>query len=129
MQKLKLNTFMLVVLVMSCSATSQSTKTVAENERTNSKCSEYAGKYENRTVTCENGILFIQRTVSQSEAQGQRFTAPKLKMIKEKDDHYMLERIPAAKIKFIRDTKGQIIEINVLNRSGQWETSKKDMSK
>ncbi|MEZ5346126.1 MAG: retropepsin-like aspartic protease [Pyrinomonadaceae bacterium] len=76
---------------------------------------EFTGKYGVRRISEENGSLFIQR-------EG----GPLLKLIKTGKDEYSLENIPAAKINFVRDQKGSITAIRVLNPKGEWETSARD---
>lgn len=76
---------------------------------------DYAGSYGERSISIEDGALFLQR-------QG----GPKLKMVAAGRDEFMLERVPEARIKFVRDADGAVVEIQVLNRVGEWEKSKKD---
>ena len=78
----------------------------------------YVGRYGERTISAEDGVLFLQR-------QG----GPKIKLITATKDEFTLERIPNARIKFVRDNSGKITELQVLNREGQWENSKKEQSK
>lgn len=78
---------------------------------------DYVGRYGERTISSEGGALFIQRPGGQ-----------KLKMVAAAEkDNFTLEQVPAAQIKFIRDGAGSVTEVQVLNREGQWEKSKKDM--
>jgi hypothetical protein len=76
---------------------------------------EYAGSYGARSISSEDGAMFLQR-------QG----GPKLKLIQVAPDEFTLEAVPGARIKFVRDGSGKIAELQVLNREGQWEGSKKD---
>lgn len=76
---------------------------------------DYPGKYGERTISVEDGAVFIQR-------QG----GPKLKMISVAKDEFALEIVPEARIKFIRDDGGKVVAVNVLNRSGAWEKAAKD---
>lgn len=71
---------------------------------------DYAGSYGDRTITEENGSLFIQRP------NGMR-----LKLVPIARDEFTLEQIPAARFKFTRDASGNITEIQVLNPQGTWE--------
>lgn len=71
---------------------------------------DYSGQYGERTVSVEDGALFLQR-------QG----GPKLKLTPVAVDEFALERIPEARIKFIRNENGKVVAINVLNRAGAWE--------
>jgi hypothetical protein len=76
---------------------------------------DYSGRYGERTVSVEDGALFIHR-------QG----GPKLKLVPAAKDEFVLERIPEARIKFIRIEGGKVVAINVLNRAGEWEKAAKD---
>jgi predicted aspartyl protease len=76
---------------------------------------DYSGKYGERTVTVEDGALFLQR-------QG----GPRLKLASVARDEFALEIVPEARIKFIRGEDGKVLAINVLNRTGQWEKAVKD---
>jgi predicted aspartyl protease len=76
---------------------------------------ELIGKYSDRTISADGGDLFIQRP-----------SGVKLKLVAISKDEYTLAQVPAARIKFVRDEKGVIIEIQVLNAAGAWETAKKD---
>ncbi len=76
---------------------------------------DYAGRYGERTVSSEDGSLYIQRPGGQ-----------KIKMVAAAKDEFTLERIPAARIKFARDETGKVTEIQVLNPEGNWEKSKKE---
>lgn len=80
-----------------------------------SESSEYAGSYGARSISLEDGAMFLQR-------QG----GPKLKLVQVAKDEFTLEAVPGAQIKFVRDGVGKIAELRVLNREGQWEASKKD---
>ena len=76
----------------------------------------YVGRYGERTITVEDGSLNLQR-------QG----GPKIKLVAASKDEFTIERIPTARIKFVRDETGKVTEIQVLNRDGNWEKSKKEM--
>ena len=79
---------------------------------------DYVGHYGERMISADGGALVIQRP-----------GGPKLKMVATSaKDEFTLEQIPAAKIKFIRDDAGKVTEVQVLNREGKWEASKKDKS-
>jgi hypothetical protein len=80
-----------------------------------SELREYAGRFGQRSILLEGGSLFIQR-------EG----GSKLKMVTVSKDEFTLAEIPRAKIKFVRDQGGTITEIRILNRNGEWETSKRD---
>ncbi|MBK9153346.1 MAG: aspartyl protease family protein [Chloracidobacterium sp.] len=78
---------------------------------------EYGGSYGDRTITEENGTLFLQRT-----------GGPKLKLLPgEAKDEFRLEIVPTARIKFVRDAKGQVSEVHVLTQQGAWEKSIRDI--
>lgn len=76
---------------------------------------EYAGKYGDRTVSAENGDLYIQRP-----------NGMKLKLVSVAKDEFTLEQVPAARLKFARDADGKIIEIQILTPAGVWEKATKD---
>ena len=78
--------------------------------------SEYIGSYGDRTISEENGNLFIQRP-----------NGMKLKLVQISKDEFTLERIPTAKLKFSRDANGKISEIQVLNQAGVWEKAAKNL--
>jgi hypothetical protein len=75
---------------------------------------DYPGKYGERTISVEDGVLFIQR-------QG----GPRLKMTSVAGDEFALEVVPEARIKFVRGDDGKVVAINVLNRAGVWEKAAK----
>ena len=62
-----------------------------------------------------DGSLFLQRR-----------DGPKIKLVLVSKDEFTLEPIPAARIKFVRDESGKVTELQVLNRAGQWEKSKRE---
>jgi hypothetical protein len=75
---------------------------------------EYTGRYGERTISSENDALYFQR-------EG----GPKLRLTQVTKDEYKLEAVPEARLKFVRDENGKIKELQVLNRSGEWEISKR----
>ena len=77
--------------------------------------SHYSGCFESRTISLEDGELYLQR-------QG----GPKLKLLSACKDEFTLEWIPEARVRFIRGDNGDVTELHVLNRAGDWEKSKKD---
>lgn len=91
----------------------ESSPTTTEENR--SELQAYAGRYGQRTISFENGALYLQRD-----------GGPKLKMIPASDGEFTLEGIPMARIKFVGSNQ-KMIELHVLNREGQWEVAKKDM--
>jgi predicted aspartyl protease len=76
---------------------------------------DFTGKYGDRTITSEGGDLFIQRP-----------NGMKLKLVNLSKDEFTLEQAPAARIKFNRDEKGVVTEVQVLNQTGAWETARKN---
>jgi hypothetical protein len=76
---------------------------------------DFVGSYGIRTISFEDGALYLQR-------QG----GPKVKLVAAGKDEFTLEPVPSARISFVRGETGKVIELRVLNRSGEWETSKKD---
>jgi hypothetical protein len=77
---------------------------------------EYAGKYEIRTITVSEEGLFLQRV-----------GGPKLRLVPEEEpDRFFVELVPAGKVRFVRDETGVIVEMNVLNLEGDWETSRRE---
>ncbi|MEP6707324.1 MAG: DUF4440 domain-containing protein [Pyrinomonadaceae bacterium] len=80
-----------------------------------SSLQDYVGRYDQRTISAEDGALYLQR-------QG----GPKIKLVPAAKDEFTIERIPSARIKFVRDETGKVTEIQVLNREGNWEKSKKE---
>ena len=81
----------------------------------NAKFKDYVGQYGERTISDDGENLYIQRPNGQ-----------KLKLVEVAKDEYFLEPVPTAKVKFVRDDGGKIIEINVLTRDRAWEKAKKD---
>ena len=80
-----------------------------------SELRDYVGQYGERTISLEDGVLFLQR-------QG----GPKLKLVSVSKDEFSLEAIPTARIKFLRENMRKVTELQVLNRDGEWEKSRKD---
>ncbi len=87
---------------------------------------EYAGNYGDRTISVEKGSLYIQREAPASQAPGRQISAPKLKLLADGKDEFVLEQYPSGRVKFVRDDAGAIVEVQVLTLQGQWETSKRD---
>jgi len=79
--------------------------------------SQYIGCFGSRTISLEGRELHLQR-------QG----GPKLKLLPACKDEFGLEWISEARIRFIRSDDGNITELHVLNRAGEWEKSKKDQA-
>jgi Aspartyl protease len=75
---------------------------------------DYGGRYGERTITAENDALYLQR-------EG----GPRLKLKPVSKDEFTLEEVPEARMKFVIDENGKIKELRVLNRSGEWEISKR----
>lgn len=80
-----------------------------------SELRDYIGRYGERMISLEDGVLFLQR-------QG----GPKLKLVSVSKDEFTLEAIPTARIKFLREGMGKVAELQVLNRAGDWEKSRKE---
>jgi predicted aspartyl protease len=76
---------------------------------------DLVGKYGDRTISGKGSDLYIQRP-----------NGMKLKLISLSKDEFTLEQVPAARIKFVRDEKGAVTGIQVLNAAGVWESAKKD---
>lgn len=76
---------------------------------------DYVGQYGDRTISDDGEHLYIQRP-----------NGMKLKLVELSKDEFKPEIVPNARIKFIRDENGKIIEINVLNPAGTWEKAKKE---
>jgi C-terminal processing protease CtpA/Prc len=72
----------------------------------------YAGTYEDRTVTFENGKLYYQRT-----------DRPKYEMIPMAEDMFSLKDLPYFRIKFNRDSEGKITEFIGLYDDGHSDKS------
>ncbi len=89
---------------------------------------EYEGTYSNRNIFFENGNLFMQRNDGNTIATSlnERVSTPKLLMVQDKIDHFHLEVIPTAKIKFGRNEQREVTELHVLNAQGEWEISTKE---
>lgn len=75
---------------------------------------DYVGTYGERAITFEKGALFLQRR-----------GGPRMKLIASGKDEFTLEPVPAARLAFVRDENGKVIQLRVLNQNGEWETSKK----
>lgn len=70
----------------------------------------YEGTYGERTISIDSGSLYLQR------AGGER-----LRLLPVSKDEFSLEKIPEARVRFVRSDDGNVIGIEVLNRSGVWE--------
>jgi predicted aspartyl protease len=77
-----------------------------------SDLANYAGVYGERTISAENGSLYIQRP-----------GGTKLKLIPVGPDEFYPEPIPSGRIRFIKNAAGKFDELRVLNPQGVWETS------
>lgn len=75
---------------------------------------DYVGSYGIRAISFEDGALYLQR-------QG----GPKVKLVAAGKDEFTLEPVPSARVTFVRGESGKVSELRVLNRAGEWETSKK----
>ena len=97
----------------SANATQPSTETPAGGNV--SELRDYIGRYGERMISLEDGVLFLQRQ-----------SGPKLKLVSVSKDEFALEAIPTARIKFLRENMGKVTELQVLNRAGEWEKSRKE---
>lgn len=80
----------------------------------------FAGLYGVRRVTEENGDLYLQRL------SGPQGGGPKIKLSETSKDTYSIEGVPGPRVKFVRSAEGKVIELQVLNPAGEWETSKRE---
>ncbi len=76
----------------------------------------YVGKYGSRTISLNGRELYLQR-------QG----GPKMKLLPFSEDVFTLEAFPDARVKFVRGDGGKIEGLQVLNMSGEWEESKREL--
>lgn len=84
-----------------------------------SEIAQYVGNYGVRQITVKEGKLYLQRL---SGPQGE---GPKLELSQVKRDEFALPATTEVRFKFVRDAKGQIAELKVLNPDGAWESSAK----
>lgn len=107
---------------------SESQSKTADNSSIPNELQAYVGTYGNRAITYENGKLHLQRldAASLATSPNERVIGPKLLLVRESGDEFYLERIPTAKIKFVRGSDNQVTELHVLNPQGEWEKTKKD---
>lgn len=75
---------------------------------------DYVGKFGPREISLDGSDLYLQR-------EG----GPKMKMAPIAKDEFTLERVPAARIRFVRDANGKVTEMQALNPAGEWESAKK----
>ena len=75
----------------------------------------YTGRYGERTISERGADLFLQRT-----------GGPALKMLRADKDEFTLDGIPQARVVFVRDESGSVVELQVLNRDGVWEKARKE---
>lgn len=73
---------------------------------------KYAGKYETRTITLENGELFYQR-------EGR----PKYKMIPMSQDTFVFDEIRYFRLKFNSDATGRVTEVVGMYNDGRSDSS------
>lgn len=74
----------------------------------------YAGIYEDRTITLEGGKLYYQRKGRQ-----------KYQMTPMTDDTFMFKDIDYFRLKFVKDSAGNVTEVNGLYDDGSVDKSKK----
>lgn len=83
------------------------------------KYGEYTGIFGERRITAENGDLYLQRL---SGPQGE---GPKIKLVEISKDAFAMTGTTQVRLKFVRDPRGDVSQIEVLNQSGEWETAKR----
>lgn len=104
------------------------TQAASAKAKDGTPCDNLAGTYKNRVITCEQGVLYMQRIVTkedQAANPGRQIQAPKFKLVADGDSEYKLEEIPAARVKFKTNEKGNM-ELHVLNPQGQWEKTERN---
>ena len=74
----------------------------------------YAGTYEDRVITYENGNLFYQR-------KGR----PKMQMTAMGTDTFMFKDIDYFRIKFVKDSNGNITRLNGLYDDGHTNSAQR----
>ena len=109
LRALKASLFVSALTFLAFGQTAAQTAAVAQDLR------EYAGKYGERTVSVESGMLFLQR-------QG----GGRLRLTPVAKDEFEVEILSGARIKFVRGEGAKVVEIQVLNRAGVWEKIAKD---
>ena len=78
--------------------------------------SEYVGRFEYRTISAEDGVLYLQRD-----------GGPKLELIPSgAPDEFTLDLVPSAKIRFERNGAGVVDALHVLAMSGNWEVTRRE---
>jgi len=77
--------------------------------------SQYAGNYRERTITVENGALYLQRT------SGPRGAGPKIRLAQVRPGDFALDGQTEVRVRF--DGQGKM---SVLTPEGQWETAKRN---
>jgi hypothetical protein len=76
---------------------------------------KYAGEYNDRRITIENGVLYYERlNISQ-----------KKKLIPIKEDVFAVQDIDFFRVKFIKDANGNISELDGLYDNGSSDRSPK----
>jgi hypothetical protein len=76
--------------------------------------SDYSGRFGIRTITANDGALFLQRD-----------GGPVLKLVAAGNDEFTLEGIAGARLRFGREN-GKVTSLEVLNPAGQWEKATRD---
>lgn len=74
----------------------------------------FSGNYGERQVTLESGELFYQRT-----------GRPKVKLIPMSEDMFMIKEVDYFRVKFIKDSNGNVVELQGLYDNGETDSSKK----
>ncbi|MDQ3019325.1 MAG: S41 family peptidase [Bacteroidota bacterium] len=74
----------------------------------------FAGNYGERQITFEDGDLYYQRT-----------GRPKMKMIPLTEDQFMFKEVDVFRVKFVKDSMGNVVELQGIYDIGQVDVSKK----
>lgn len=80
-----------------------------------SSMNSYTGKFGERTVKLENGELYYQRA-----------DKPKMKMIPMMNDLFRFEEVEYARLRYDRDSSGNVLSVTMLYDNGQSDTSQKN---
>ncbi|HXI04001.1 MAG TPA: hypothetical protein VNI57_12570, partial [Candidatus Saccharimonadales bacterium] len=78
----------------------------------NARFAEYAGVFGVRTISARGVDLYLQRT-----------GGPELRLVKGAGDHFVIDGIPGADVRFIRDDHHRIVALEVSQPDGRWERS------
>lgn len=78
----------------------------------NARFAEYAGVFGVRTISARGVDLYLQRT-----------GGPELRLVKGAGDHFVIDGIPGADVRFLRNDHHRIIALEVSQPDGKWERS------